>query len=308
MNTTFILSQTLLSATPLLLAGFGELFAQRAGVINIGIEGSMLMGSVAAFSAAVLTGSSAAAIPAAIAVGLIFAALFALATIWLGADQIVTGTALNIFALGASTTAFRFLQLHLADHPLAGEPPHFDLLPIPLLSNIPFIGPTLFTQYALFYILFPLAILLYLANRTRLGLVIRALGDAPAAADAAGIRVRVARTLILLFAGACSGLAGSYLSTMRNHTFQLNMTSGQGFLVLALVIFGRWNLLAFIAGTLAFSLLNGLQSYLTTAGTPVPRQLFDMLPYAATLIALAFLTRSRMGSAAPIYLGRPWPE
>ncbi|HVT79562.1 MAG TPA: ABC transporter permease, partial [Phycisphaerae bacterium] len=231
--TTLILTQTLKSSTPLLVAGFGELLAQRAGVINVGIEGTMLMGAIAAFAAATLAGAFW-AFPAAIAAGVLMAVLFALATVWFRADQIVTGTALNILAGGASLTAWRLLQNTSA-------PPLFNPLPARFLAPIPFVGTALesiFSQYALFWIAVPLALALALLMRhTRAGLVIRSLGDAPDACAAAGIRVRLHRSLILLFAGAASGTAGAYLSTMRNHSFQPNMTSGQGFLVLALVIF-----------------------------------------------------------------------
>ncbi|MGN6367503.1 MAG: ABC transporter permease [Phycisphaerae bacterium] len=303
--TTFILKQSVTSATPLLLAGFGELLAERAGVIDIGIEGLMLMGAIAAYSAAVLTGSAWAAIPASIAAGMIFASLFAAVAIWCRADQIVTGAALNILAFGASTTLWHALQSRLAAG--ATPPPLFEPLPLPFLHNIPILGPILFEQYALFYFVIALAITLALTTRTRFGLIIKSLGDAPEAADAAGISVRRYRTALALFAGATAGLAGAYLSTMRGHSFQVNMTGGQGFLVLALVIFGRWKLLGLIAGTLLFGALDALQSYLAAipgATTTVPHQLFDMLPYAATLIALALLTRSRAG---PLHLALPWP-
>jgi len=191
----------------------------------------------------------------------------------------------------------------------------YNRIPLPWLSKIPVIGTaleTIFSQYALFYIAIAAGVVLYiLLTHTRLGLIVRALGDAPDACDAAGIRVRWARTLILLFAGAASGAAGAYLSTMRNHDFVFGMTAGQGFLVLALVIFGRWNIAGFAAGVLAFSAIDGLQSFFTSTPTgqaliaPQYRHLFDMLPYIATLVALAVLTKSRSG---PIHLGRPWPE
>jgi simple sugar transport system permease protein len=302
---TFILKQSVTSATPLLLAGFGELLAERAGVIDIGIEGLMLMGAIFAYGAAVMTGSAWAAIPAAILAGMLFVALFALVAIWCRADQIVTGTALNILAFGASTTLWHALQMRIMAS--ATVPKLFDRLPIPGLSRIPVLGPILFEQYGLFYFVAALGILLALITRTRLGLIVKSLGDAPEACDAAGISVRWWRTGLTLFAGACAGLAGAYLSTMRGQSFQVNMTAGQGFLVLALVIFGRWNLGGLVAGTLLFGALDGLQSYLAAipgATTAVPHQFFDMLPYAATLVALGVLTRSRGG---PVHLAVPWP-
>ena len=268
----------------------------------------MLMGAIAAFSVATLAGAGW-AFPAAIIAGILMAALFAGATVWFRADQIVAGTALNILAAGASATAWGLLQNHMSQTnvytPALFEPlgPHF-------LSHIPVVGTALesiFSQYALFWIAIPLATATALImGRTRLGLVIRSLGDAPDACNAAGISVRLNRSLILLLAGAASGTAGAYLSTMRSHSFLPNMTSGQGFLVLALVIFGRWNVAGFVAGVLAFGLIDGIQSYLTiaAAGRGVPQELFEMLPYVATLVALAILARSR---SAPIHLGQPWP-
>ena len=302
---TFVLKQSVTSATPLLLAGFGELMAERAGVINIGIEGLMLMGAICAYGAAVITGTAWAAIPAAILAGVLLGALFAAVAIWCRADQIVTGAALNILAFGASTTLWHTLQKRLVDG--AALPKLFDPVVIPGLSKVPLLGPVLFGQYGLFYFVVTLGILLALITRTRFGLIVKSLGDAPEASDAAGISVRWWRSGLTLFAGACAGLAGAYLSTMRGHSFQVNMTGGQGFLVLALVIFGRWKLGGLIAGTLLFGALDGLQSYLAAipgATTAVPHQLFDMLPYAATLIALGILTRSRGG---PVHLAVPWP-
>jgi simple sugar transport system permease protein len=306
----FVFKQSLTAATPLLLAGFGELLAERAGVINIGIEGLMLMGAIAGYAAAVVTGAAYAAVPAAIIAGMLFAALFALASVRFRADQIVVGTALNILAVGASTTAWRMLQLYM--HPAAGAeraaPALFDPIAIPGLSRIPFVGPALFMQYGLFYFVVLMGVGLYLLLRfTGFGLIVRALGDAPEAADAAGISVMRWRSGLVLFAGATAGLAGAYLSTMRGHSFQVRMTGGQGFLVLALVIFGRWSIPGLVAGTLVFGALDALQSYLTSipgATQKIPHQLFDMLPYAATLVALAVLSKN---TSAPIHLAKPWP-
>jgi simple sugar transport system permease protein len=308
--TVFILQQTAMSATPLLFAGFGELVAQRAGVINVGIEGMMLMGAITAFGAAVTAGSASVALPAAAGVGLAMGALFALVVVWLRADQIVTGTAMNLLAAGASTTLWRMLQTYMGNgHDV---PPLFERWTTPGLARVTLAGPPIaeiLNQYVLFHVMVPVGILLWLVMRnTRTGLIVRSLGDAPDACDAAGIRVRWWRTGLLLFAGMMAGVAGAYFSTMRGHTFQINMTNGQGFLVLALVIFGRWNILGFSVGTLAFGAVDAVQHYLAAtpaATTRIPHQVFDMLPYAATLVALGILTRGRSG---PAYLGRAWPE
>jgi simple sugar transport system permease protein len=306
----FVFKQSVTAATPLLVAGFGELLAERAGVINIGIEGLMLMGAIGGYAAAVLTGSAYAAVPAAMLMGVLFAALFAVATVRFRADQIVVGTALNILAVGASTTAWGVLQryMHPANLPPHEAPPLFDPVIIPWLHEIPLIGPALFGQYGLFYFLVFLGAAIYmLLKYTRFGLIVRALGDAPEAADAAGISVIRWRGGLVLFAGAMAGLAGAYLSTMRGHSFQVRMTGGQGFLVLALVIFGRWSIPGLVAGTLVFGAIDALQSYLTGipgATQKIPHQLFDMLPYAATLIALGLLSKN---TSAPIHLAKPWP-
>lgn len=306
MNTTFILHQSLTAATPLLLAGAGELVAERTGVLNIGIEGLMIAGALAAYAAVTTTGHTHAALPAAIAAGVLLAALFALVTIYAKADQIVAGAALNLLAFGASTAAWRSLD----QLPKPATPPAFyEPYALPYLSRIPLLGDLLFTQYGLFYATLLLTLALYLLLKfTRLGLIVTALGDAPDAADAMGIRVRRSRALALLFAGACAGAAGAYLSTMRNHSFQINMTAGRGFLVLALVIFARWSLPGLFAATLLFGALDALQSTLASlpgATSRIPHQLFEMLPYATTLLALAFLSTN---NASPLHLTKPWPE
>jgi simple sugar transport system permease protein len=306
MNTTFILHQSLTAATPLLLAGAGELVAERTGVLNIGIEGLMIAGALAAYAAVTTTGHTHAALPAAIAAGVLLAALFALVTIYAKADQIVAGAALNLLAFGASTAAWRSLD----QLPKPATPPAFyEPYALPYLSRIPLLGDLLFTQYGLFYATLLLTLALYLLLKfTRLGLIVTALGDAPDAADAMGIRVRRSRALALLFAGACAGAAGAYLSTMRNHSFQINMTAGRGFLVLALVIFARWSLPGLFAATLLFGALDALQSTLASlpgATSRIPHQLFEMLPYATTLLALACLSTN---NASPLHLTKPWPE
>ena len=303
---TFVMKQSVTSATPLLLAGFGELMAERAGVINIGIEGLMLMGAICGYAAAVMTGTAWAAIPAAILAGMLFVSLFAAVAIWCrrGSDRHGGGT--EHPGVRDLDDVMASLQSRMGAMGNAA-PALFETKAIPGLAGIPVLGPVLFDQYGLFYFVMLLGVLVGAINRTRVGLMVTSLGDAPEACDAAGLSVRWWRTGLTLFAGACAGLAGAYLSTMRGHSFQVNMTGGQGFLVLALVIFGRWKLGGLLAGTLLFGALDGLQSYLAAipgATTKVPHQLFDMLPYAATLVALGVLTRSRGG---PIYLAVPWP-
>lgn len=299
----FVAQQAVIAAVPLILAGTGELVAQRAGVINVGIEGLMLAGAFSAYLAAATLASGPAGLVAALLAGTLLALLFAAVTIWARADQIVAGTAINLIAAGLTTTAWSHLQT--AHNTL---PPNtaYTRAPIPLLSDLPLLGPVLFSQFTLFYALTLLLILTALTLRhTRAGIILRALGDAPDAVAAAGLSVKAWRTAAVLFAGATAGLAGAYLSIMRTHSFQPNMTGGQGFLVLALVIFGRWNPWGLAAGCLLFGILDSLgrlaRSWPPTAS--IPTQTFDALPYVATLLALTLLARSRAG---PKHLGQPW--
>jgi general nucleoside transport system permease protein len=232
----------------------------------------------------VATGSGTVGLLAAMGAGVVFAALFAVVTIWLRADQIVSGTALNLLAAGISATAWGAFS-----------------------SPLPEVEPRL-SPYVMVIVAVVLAAkVIAMFRLTRTGLIIRALGDAPDACNAAGIRVRWWRTGCVLFGGACAGAAGAYLSIMRIFQFSPDQTGGRGFLVLALVIFGRWNMLGLIAGCLLFGLTDDLQRYLQgyAFAQHIPEDAFKMLPYVATLAALAILTRTK---AAPTHLGRPWPE
>ncbi len=301
----FIAQQTLTAAVPLLLAGTGELVAERTGTINIGIEGLMLTGCAAGYITLAVTGSGTLALGAAVLAGVLLAGLFALVCVWWRADQIVTGTALNLLAMGLTATAWMAVQNHLTT--TASLSP-FTRIAIPGLSELPWVGPVLFQHYALTYFLALLLLVVWFKLRyTRAGLILRALGDSPDACAAAGVNARLWRTGALLFAGACAGAAGAYLATMRTLSFSPDMTGGQGFLVLALVIFGRWSLGGLIAGALLFGALDALQQYFQ--GMPLARQIpyqaFKMLPYLVTLLALALL-KSKHGG--PAKLGTPWPE
>ncbi|HMD54342.1 MAG TPA: ABC transporter permease [Phycisphaerae bacterium] len=317
---TFLAGQTVSSATPLILAGIGELIGELSGVINIGIEGLMLSGCITAYTVADVTGNGWIGLGAAILAGMFVAALFALVTIWAKADQIVTGTALNLLAAGSSATIWAIfenwrensnLPIALPDH--AG----FSRLNIPYLSQIPFIGPAILNQYGIFYFTVLLAIVMWwILHHTRLGLIIRALGDSPETCAAAGVKVRLYRTLCVLFAGGCAGAAGAYLSIMRTESFVVNMTGGAGFVVLVLVIFGRWSFIGLTLGCLLFGFLNSFQQTLQTARYTsasawlqmlqhIPFEYFQMLPYLAAIFVLAILSHRESGPRA---LGRPWPE
>lgn len=315
---TFLARQSVQAATPLVMAGLGEMVAELTGVINIGIEGLMLTGCIAGYAAAGISGSGAVGLAAAILAGMCAAAVFAGVTVWCGADQIVAGAALNILALGTSGLAWFFYQnSRQAANRSVGLGRHvgFQSVSIPGLSKIAFFGPVFFDQYMLFYAAVILATLIWLLlHHTRSGAILRALGDSPEACQAAGISVRTWRTGAVLFAGACAGAAGAYLSIMRTHAFASDMTGGQGFVVLALVIFGRWTIPGLIAGCVLFGSINSLQQTLQTtrytsdsifmhALQHIPFEFFQMLPYLVALLALAALSRS---SSGPRYLGQPW--
>ena len=308
-----IAAQAVTAAVPLALAGLGELAAQRSGVLNVGIEGLMLAGCIAGYAGAVLSGHAAVGLISAVVAGATLAALFALVTVRLRADQIVAGMAINLLAVGLSGTAWLVLQNHgygdltaeagftrrgfmLFGSDVAGW-----------LSALPVLGPVLFAHYGLCHVVIVLACALWwMLRATRAGLVLKALGESPDACAAAGIDVQRWRTLTVIAAGGCAGAAGAYLSIMRTHGFTPLMTGGAGFLVLALVIFGRWSVPGLIAGCLLFGALDSLQQHLQGLGynDVVPYQAFRAMPYVVALLALAVLRKANAGPAA---LGQPWP-
>jgi simple sugar transport system permease protein len=317
---TFLSRQAVTAATPMILAGVGELVGELSGVINIGIEGTMLMGCIAAYTVTGVSGHGTVGLLAAMAAGMVMAVIFAATSVWGRADQIVAGTAMDLLGVGLSGMIWMMYQNWRENLGFSTALPRgsgFSAVPIPVLHDIAYLGPVLFDQYALCYITIGLCVVIWwVLRRTRLGLIIRALGDAPEACHAAGVRVRLGRSMCLLFAGACSGAAGAYLSIMQTHAFASDMTGGEGFVVLALVIFGRWKLPGLIGGCLFFGLINSLQQTLQTARytsqnaalhalTHVPFQFFQMLPYLAAIIALAIMSRKAPG---PRYINVPWPE
>jgi ABC-type uncharacterized transport system permease subunit len=282
-----LLLQTVLAASPLVVAGIGELLVERSGVLNLGIEGMMLTGCVTGFAVAAITGNPWLGMAAAIAAGTIAAGVFALATVWARADQIVCGMALNLLAIGGSGAAWQLLQAH-------GQ--------AELPASAGFSAPLALAWCAVGMA----ASAWWMLRATRAGIILRGLGEAPAACAAAGVDVRRWRTLALLAGGACAGVAGAYLSIMRTHSFVPEMTGGAGFLVLALVIFGRWSVPGLLLGCLLFGAVEALQQHLQARGltTLIPWQALKAAPYAVALIALAIVAKGRAGPAA---LGQPWP-
>jgi simple sugar transport system permease protein len=272
----------LLFATPLLMAAVGELIVERAGVVNIGIEGMMLAGALAAWVANGYAGAGW-GLPAAVAAAVVLATVFALAAIGFGADQIVTGTGVNLLAFGATALASKRLS-----EPMAQQ-------------TITAIAPAWMTAMALASLAGAWAYFRF----TRGGLDLTAIGESPEAADAAGVAVNRRKLLAVLLGAACAGLAGAYLSTMRVQGFVENMTEGQGFLALAIVIFGRWHAGGVLAAGLFFGLVRALANLLETrSGYAGPSlQLVKILPYAVTLLALAGVAGR---SGAPAALGQAY--
>jgi general nucleoside transport system permease protein len=271
-------------ATPLLFAATGETIAERSGVINLGIEGTMLAGALAAAMGAVVGGPWAGLAFAALA-GMALAAVFALLAIGARADQIITGTAITLGAIGLTGTIYR--QAFGAGG-VGLDIPTFATLSIPGLSRIPVLGPALFEQPAPTYLAFALLPLVWWALfRTRLGLALRATGEAAAMARAAGVRTRLIRTGATIVGGGFAGLGGATLVLAQVGTFAERMTAGRGFLAIAIVVLGRWHPAGVALAALLFGLATALQFLLQALGVNAPYQLFLMLPYLLTLLALA---------------------
>ena len=271
-------------ATPLLFAATGETVAERAGVINLGIEGTMLAGALAAAMGAVAGGPWAGLASAAFA-GMALAAVFALLAIGARADQIITGTAITLAAVGLTGTIYR--QAFGAGG-VGLTVPTFEAVNIPGLSRIPVLGPALFEQPAPTYLaVAALPLVWWVLFRTRLGLALRATGEAAAMARAAGVRTRLIRTGATIVGGGFAGVGGATLVLAQVGTFAERMTAGRGFLAIAIVVLGRWHPAGVALAALLFGLATALQFLLQALGVNAPYQLFLMLPYLLTLLALA---------------------
>lgn len=284
--------------TPILLAALGELLVERAGVLNIGVEGVMLGGAFAAALVAWASGNATAGIVAAALTGTALALLFAFATVRLGADQIIAGAALNLVALGVTGALYRAV---LGATGTALVLPTLPAIDVPVLRHLPILGQALFGQNGLVYLGLCLTPLLAVVlAHTGLGLRLRALGDHPQAAASLGLPVRRDRTIVLAAGGALAGLGGAALTLAATNTFVEGITAGRGFIALAVVVFGRWSAWGVLGGALLFGLASALQFQFQAAALTMPYQLFLMLPYVLTLGVL-LLSSGR--SNAPRALG-----
>lgn len=294
-----ILVATMRAGTPLLLAALGELVTEKSGVLNLGIEGMMLMGAVTGFIAMVLTGNAAISIVIAMIAGVLMSLIFGVLTLTLLANQVATGLALTIFGVGLSA----FVGLPYIGTPIKGLTP----LSIPVLSTIPVIGPLLFAHDVLVYVsLLLLAGVSWFLYRSRAGLVLRAVGESHDAAHAIGYSVIRIRYFAVMFGGAMSGLAGAYLSLVYTPQWTENMTAGRGWIALALVVFATWKPGRVLLGAYLFGGVTIIGLALQARGYAVSPQLLAMLPYLATVVVLVLISRdaTKIRLNAPAALGK----
>jgi simple sugar transport system permease protein len=295
-----LLATVVTSATPLLLAALGELVAERAGVLNLGVEGMMLTGAVCAFAAMTITGSDTLALLAAAASGAALAGLFGVLTLTLAASQVATGLALTIFGIGLSTMIG-------ASYTGMTVPP-LPKLAVHGLSDLPILGPLLFQYDVMVYgsVAASIAVGLFL-SRTRGGMVLRAVGEADTSAHSIGHPVIRIRYYAVLFGGALAGLGGAYLSLAYTPLWAEQMTAGRGWIALALVVFAAWRPLRVLAGAYLFGGITVLQLYMQGSGLlAVPTQVLAMVPYLATIVVLTLISSAsaRGRLSAPACLGK----
>ncbi|MHC8409410.1 ABC transporter permease [Pseudomonas sp. Hz4] len=311
--------ELLVKALPILLCALGLSVAYQARIWNIGAEGQLLLGALAGSALAVsiiglqsrwalvlilLTGTLAGAAWAvllAMLAGMLLSSLFALVALVFNANQVATGLALTIFGVGLST----FVGAAWVGKPLAG----FEPVAIPYLSEIPLIGRMLFAQDLLVYLSFALfALVVWVIVKSRVGLIIQAVGENPDAASAMGLPVLGVRTLAVLFGGAMAGLAGAYLSLAYTPMWAENMSAGRGWIALALVVFASWRVWRLLLGAYLFGLASILHLVAQGLGLAIPSSLLAMLPYVATIVVLVLLSRDALRTRlyAPMSLGQPW--
>jgi len=289
------------AATPLLIAALGELVVERSGVLNLGVEGMMVMGAVCGFGAAFVTGSPWIGVGAGILAGVAMAALFALLTLGIAANQVATGLALTLLGLGLSG---------MVGEPFVGRSgAKMPVLDIPVLSDIPLIGRLIFGQDPIFYASILLVVgVSWFLFRTRAGLTLRSVGDNHGSAHALGIPVLRYRVLAVLFGGACAGLAGAHLSLVYTPQWVENMSAGRGWIALALVVFASWRPWRVVAGAYLFGAVSIGQLHAQALGIGIPSQFLSALPYLATIVVLVLISRNRRLTLinTPACLGQPF--
>ncbi|KSV92104.1 ABC transporter permease [Sinorhizobium sp. GL28] len=296
-----ILLSVITAATPLVLAAIGELVTERSGVLNLGVEGMMIMGAVSAFAITQITGSPYLGMLAGVVCGAIFSQLFAFLTLTLVANQVATGLALTLLGIGVSGM--------MGESFLGLQGIKLQPITIPLLADIPVIGPLLFRQDIIFYLSIAIvAGVHWFLFRSRAGLKLRAVGDSHASAHALGVDVIRTRYLAVMFGGACAGLAGAQLSLVYTPQWVENMSAGRGWIALALVVFSSWRPWRLVAGGYLFGAVSISQLHAQAFGLGIPSQLLSSLPYVATIVVLILISHNRRMTLinTPASLGKPF--
>jgi|TARA_Y100000294_G_scaffold122260_1_gene113709 simple sugar transport system permease protein len=297
---TSILATAVRMGTILLLAALGELVVERAGVLNLSVEGMMLSGAFAGFLGAYYSNSLWIGVLFAIIAGIMISAIFGILAVILKIDQTVSGLTVNIFSAGLTFYMYRSIFPNVGATNIPALKP-FTVHKIPFLSDIPIIGEILFSQYALSYIAILMMVLItFYLYRTKSGLILRTLGENPRAVDMKGINVTLYRFCAVLFGGMMAGLAGAFITLASVGIFVADITSGRGWLAIAIVIFGDWKPTKILWASLFFGFIDALQMQLQALGVQLPFQLFLAMPYILTTVAV-FLARKRSG--APMALG-----
>ncbi len=294
-NPVLLIASLMVAATPLLLAAIGELVVEKAGVLNLGVEGMMIIGAIAGFAIAVESTSPMLGLLAAIVAGALLSLLFAFLTQFALANQVASGLALTLFGLGLSAL--------MGQSYVGIKPPALAKIDIPVLSDIPVIGPIFFNHDPVLYVGIALTAAVYwFLKKSRGGLILRAVGESHDAAHALGYNVIRVRILAIMFGGACAGLGGAYISLIRVPQWTEGMTAGIGWIALALVVFASWKPWRVLLGAYLFGGINVLQLNLQAAGIAIPVEYLAMSPYLITILVLVIMSADKSG--APASLGR----
>jgi general nucleoside transport system permease protein len=296
-----LVAATLNAGTVLAFAALGLLISERSGIVNLGAEGMMLVAAIAGFAVAVHSGSVTLGFVAGAVVGALMAGAFGLLVIWLNTNQYATGLALSLFGAGFSA----FIGIGYTQERLAER----STFQVPLLADIPFIGPALFRQHPMVYVAMALtAFLAWFLYRSRAGLVLRAVGESPESAHALGYPVRRIRLAAVMAGGALCGLSGAYISTVYTPLWVEGMVAGKGWIALALTTFATWRPARVLLGAYLFGGVTMLQFKLQSEGVQVSSQLLTMLPYLATIVVLVLISRNASWIKAnmPASLGKPF--
>ncbi len=296
-----LIAATLNAGTILAIAGIGLLINERAGIINLGAEGMMLVAAIAGFATAVHTGNDWLAFAAGAGAGALMAAAFGALVIWLNTNQVASGLALSLFGAGFSA----FVGINYVQGKL-GERPQFS---IPFLADIPYIGPALFRQHPMVYLAMLLVVgVAWFLYRSRAGLVLRAVGESPESAHALGYPVRRIRMAAVMTGGALCGVAGAYISVVYTPLWVEGMVAGKGWIALALTTFATWRPARILLGAYLFGGVTMLQFHLQGQGVDIPSQFLSMLPYVATIVVLVLISRNAAWIKAnmPASLGQPF--